>query len=351
MKRHRKLQREWPDSSIDESAPSLPSRRPARFAALAILTTQFFALTASAQAIDPDSRLRALDLAITGDALFVAGDYTSALERFTRASKLVNAPTLMLRQAECLEKLGHFVEAAATYSKAASYPIDESATEPFRAAVDMAKTRLSVVQARLARLELVIQASDPDAVLVTLNDLPVSAPLRQTALELNPGLYRLMAVSGRQSVTETVTLEAGSSRQVILRLLPSPVEHAVPMGTVVRESRPANARRGPTVGWVSLGVGAAGVLTGLATGIEVLRLKHDLDKKDCKGTVCGPEARDEVRTYDSLRVVSTVGFVVGGVGLAVGSALFYFTPRAAGSARARLTPWISIGGAGLSGSF
>ena len=87
------------------------------------------------------------------------------------------------------------------------------------------------------------------------------------------------------------------------------------------------------------------------TGLEVFRLKHELDKNGCVNSICGPEQRQDVHTYNSLRVVSTAGFIVGGVGLMVGGTLVYFTPHTARVGRQRLIPWLGIGSAGISGAF
>jgi hypothetical protein len=322
-----------------------------------LVAAQLFAVTARAQDIDPEVRQVALELAAGGDALFASGNYATALERFTRASELVTAPTLMVRQAECLEKLGRLVEAAEAYRKATQFPVGDNATEPFRLAVAAANGRIAAIEARVARLEVIVKAPDPDAVLVTLNDQPLSVPQRQKALELNPGQYQVRAKAGSQSAFEAVTLEEGSRMQVTLRLFPVAVSPAVPRSrpSTMHDSRApepkANTSLGLTLGWISLGVGAAGILTGIGTGVEVFHLRHDLDKSGCIDTVCGPEQQRDVRTYNSLRVVSTAGFVVGGVGLAVGSALLYFAPRTERAGRKHLTPWVGIGSVGLSGGF
>ncbi len=321
-----------------------------------LVVAHLFAVTARAQDIDPQVRQAALELATSGDALFASGNYEAALERFTRASELVSAPTLIVRQAECLEKLGQLVEAAAAYRKAAQFPVDDSATEPFRLAVATAQSRSAAIEARASHLEVIVQAPDPDAVLVTLNDQPLPVSQRQKALELNPGRYRVRATAGSQSAFEEVTLEEGSRRQVTLRLLPAAAPPAPPSSQPAivhdspREPKPSTSLV-PTLGWISLGVGAAGLLTGIGTGIEVFHLRHELDKSGCINTVCGPGQDGDVHTYNSLRVVSTSAFVVGGVGLAVGSALFYFAPRSDRAGREHFTPWVDIGSAGFSGRF
>ena len=356
VKRHRRLMH------VVTSRGAKPMCRPARIHRHAYLAASWllsagllFAVTAGAQEIDSQVRQAALALAARGDELFKNGDYAAALAEFTRAGELVSAPTLILRQAECLEKLGRLVEAAETFRKVAEFTLQDDATEPFQLAVTAAKERLVAVEARIARLEIIVQAENPGAAFVTLNDQPLSVTQRQKALELNPGRYSVKAVADSHSAFEEVILEPGTHKQVTLNLLPAASVAPRSNSSPAHDAHASAARGGTSLeyslGWVSLGIGAAGILTGAVTGIEVLHLKHELDRKGCVDTVCGSQQRQDVQTYNSLRLVSTTGFVVGGVGLAVGGALLYFTPRAERAGRDRLTPWLGIGSAGFSGSF
>lgn len=319
--------------------------------------------SAYAQEIDPGVRRAALEMAASGDSLFAQGDYAAALAQFTRAAELVTAPTLMLRQAECLEKLGRLVDAAEAYRHAADFAISETTTEPFRLAVANAKQRLTAVEARTAHLGLVIQAEHPESVLVTLNENPVSVPQRQNTIVLDPGHYRIRAIQGTESASSEVTLEEGSRVQVVLRLPiappavgtaetarpnpKAPPPAAAPPPATIRQHSSVHR----TAGWVSLSVGGVGVLTGLIAGFEVYHLKRELDHNGCIDSVCGPDQRQDVQTYNAMRVLSATGAIVGGLGLAVGGALLYFAPHAEPAASARITPWLGPSSAGIAGAF
>jgi hypothetical protein len=59
-----------------------------------------------------------------------------------------------------------------------------------------------------------------------------------------------------------------------------------------------------------------------------------------------------VDSLDFTRVVSTTGFVVGAVGLAVGIPLLLLGKEGSGAPQSSaLTPWVGPNGAGLSGRF
>src|SRR5689334_5824751 len=65
---------------------------------------------AFAQEDDPLKRSAARDLAIQGAEAYDAGDFSTALDRFTRASALVSAPTLLVMQARSFLALGRWLE-------------------------------------------------------------------------------------------------------------------------------------------------------------------------------------------------------------------------------------------------
>jgi hypothetical protein len=77
-------------------------------------------------------------------------------------------------------------------------------------------------------------------------------------------------------------------------------------------------------------------------------------KTTCNGNECPPSSASDLDIARSTATVSTIAFVAGGVGIAVGvSALLIGDKRAAEPAptTARVTPWIGFGSAGVSGTF
>ena len=106
-----------------------------------------------------------------------------------------------------------------------------------------------------------------------------------------------------------------------------------------------------TLGWVGLGVGAAGVVLGGITGLVASSKKSDLDSGDCLDGRCGPSERDEVESYNSMVTLSTVGFVVGGIGLAAGATLLLTAPSPNSESEAYVAPWVGIASAGIKGRF
>jgi hypothetical protein len=98
--------------------------------------------------------------------------------------------------------------------------------------------------------------------------------------------------------------------------------------TVDGASQPAPGTTQRTWGWVGVGLGAAGLAVGTIGGF-VLGSKHSSLLNDgCSSTTCvGSNYNDRVDSYNSWRTISTAGFVVGGLGTAVGITLLLTSPK------------------------
>jgi hypothetical protein len=60
--------------------------------------------------------------------------YAEALDRFDRAGTIIQAPTITLHAARSLDKLGRLIEAAERYRTCISTPLEDKASDAFRAA-------------------------------------------------------------------------------------------------------------------------------------------------------------------------------------------------------------------------
>jgi len=104
-----------------------------------------------------------------------------------------------------------------------------------------------------------------------------------------------------------------------------------------------------TAGWISLGIGGAGLLFGSVTGIVVLSKKSNLDSSgQCTGTQCQWPEHGSLTSYNSWRPLSTVGFVVGAVGTAAGVTLLLTTPK---RKEPGISAWLGPTSAGMGGMF
>lgn len=115
---------------------------------------------------------------------------------------------------------------------------------------------------------------------------------------------------------------------------------------------------GPSpLAYVAVGVGVVGVAVGT---VFLFQSNNSVDKANelCSlpGGSCPQARKNEIDSLDedarSQRSLSTVGFVVGGVGLAAGAILFGVTGGKKKTASTKtIQPWVGLGSAGMSGRF
>lgn len=253
-----------------------------------------------------------------GLALFGQGNWTDAFERFRVAEDLFHAPTLVLHMAHCKVELGQLLEARSLYRRVASEVLAADAPPAFAAAIDEARARLERLATRIPTAAFAVRGGGTGTRLL-LDGKP--APLSPDRVELDPGTHRIDATSeGARPLETTFQIAEGEAKtiDVPLERLPAPKPPPAP------PSR--SAPRGSVVpALVAFGIGAVGLGVGAATGAVVLGKVSDLRDR-CGGTVCPKKLEDERNSTRPLATVSTVGFVVGGVGVATGAVLVVLRP-------------------------
>jgi hypothetical protein len=99
------------------------------------------------------------------------------------------------------------------------------------------------------------------------------------------------------------------------------------------------------LGIVSLSIGAAGLITGGVAGILVLQ-KHSSLSTACYPDGCPVSESGDISSYHTLATLSTVGFIVGGVGAVAGLTLILTAPKAS-----PVTAYVGPLSAGVAGTF
>ena len=104
----------------------------------------------------------------------------------------------------------------------------------------------------------------------------------------------------------------------------------------------------------AFGIGAAGLVTGAVAGGLALSKRSSLDSVCTSAHACPLGESGDISSLQTTSTVSTVGFIVGGVGVVTG-ALFLLLLRpsstAEPSASGALVPYVGPAGAGLTGTF
>jgi hypothetical protein len=304
---------------------------------------------AGAQPIDPQARAAARSLVEDADRLWNDGDYAGALERFTRAHGLVDAPTIAIRQAECLEKLGRIVEASETYMAVSWLKLEPGAPDAFKRAVASAIERANALRGRMSMLELTIEGEDVEGAKVLVDGRAIHPALVGMSFPLDPGQRVIEVVKGNRKVSETVTIGERESKRLTLKLPPPKDEPVAPPSTKPQRSAELTSTQA-TWGWVTVGLGLTGLAVGTTTGFIAMGQRRSLDE-ECDDKRCPQTQKSNVDNYNSMRTVSTIGFGIGGVGVIAGLTLLLTTPAPEPEQQAGIRPWLGLASAGVEGRF
>ncbi|MBW2528042.1 MAG: hypothetical protein JRI23_27925 [Deltaproteobacteria bacterium] len=299
--------------------------------ALAIVlgATAGLVVEAEAQPVTAKKRWTARKLGGEGMDLFAAGDYGAALEKFAAADELVPAPTLKLRIARCLDKLDRMLEAAATYRSVIETELDRRAPAVHRKARKDAVPELAALREQIPTVRVIVKGPGAETAAVTIDGESLPADALGKKHELDPGTYVIEAERLDDGAVEKrqIVLSREQHEEVILRLPSDKTPGPTRTPEVALADDDGAAWR--LAGWIAVGVGGAALSVGSAVGVVVLVEEQDLLER-CADRQCPPDAHDDAEQFDTLRIVSTVGLVAGGVGVAAGVTMLLLAPGGEG---------------------
>lgn len=307
-------------------------------------------------------RATARTLAQEGYVALRDKDYATAADRFSRALALVQAPTLLRDLARAQVGLGKLVEAHENYSLIIRQGVAANAPAPWVQALADAKAEIATIPPRLPWITITV--TGPSEPTVTIDGVPIATASLGVKRPADPGRHEIRASApGYYTAKKTVTLEEGESVNIAFELEDAPPEAPPePQAPVAPPSQTPTepAWRKPSI-ITAFAVGGAGLALGSVTGILAIR-KHNQLSTDCPGGVCGRDQEAALESYHTVGKLSTIGFIVGGVGAATGVVLLLVKPQAETDAQTgrisrrprstvRVTPFIGVASAGVEGAF
>jgi hypothetical protein len=286
-------------------------------------------------------------LFLEGKRLAAEGKLAEACPKFAESNRLDRGAGTLIHLADCYEKNGQSASAWATFTDAASAAQALGRADWQR----LASTRAAALAPKLAKLTLRVSAP-VEKLEVTRDGALTSQASWGTPIPVDVGMHAVTASApGYQAFRATVLVKNdGERKEVVVALEPlSALSGGKPGGDPSRsQAGPGAAAPGSTqrtLGFVIGGVGVAGVAAGAITGL-VAMTKNNTSKRLCPndGACASADAVDANDGAKTFSTVSTIAFIAGGVGLAVGGVLLLTAPsaqrgtRAAGAPRLRVAP-------------
>jgi hypothetical protein len=325
-------------------------------------------LTLAVTAIASD-KTTARELAKQGLQAYDAGRYDEAVDKLSKAYEVVHVPTLAVNEARALVKVGKLVAASELYLEATRIPKDKSWQSTQEDAQRDAEKERNDLLPRIPRLKIIFKGVAAAAVSVSIDGTAVPQALVDSEQVVDPGERMVEGKRGSEVVKQSITLKEGDHGQVMLQFaqvatampptnsnVPKQPEKANQPAMVPMSSAPAKDKSGAsgqkTVGWVGVGVGGAGLVVGAVSGILASSKRSSiLDSNTCSADArhCAPSQSSDVNSYNSLRTVSSVGFIAGGVLAVAGVTLLLTAPKQESQPKVAL--WMTPTGAGVYGGF
>ncbi len=324
------------------------------------------------QTATPEDMASARVLGTEGVRLAEAGDCGAAIPKLEAAERLYHAPTTLDRLGECQVSVGRLVAGTESLNRVVREPLPAGAPAAFVSARQRAQQALAAALPRIAKLRIHVEGPPAEQAAVTVDGTSVPSALFDADRPTDPGSHEVRATSaGYRAVVTTVELAPGASAPVSLKLEPDPNAAPGPLAApgsaqvAAGSGQPASAPSAPVqsagghrgLGIGALVVGGVGLAVGSAFGVMALGNKSTLDGQDkCVNKVCpAASSQSDIDSLKSNATLSTIGFGVGIVGVVLGTVLLAMShenePAPAAPAAARVTPWVGLGTAGLRGSF
>jgi hypothetical protein len=326
----------------------------------------FVPTIAEAQTASPEDVAAARGLGTEGTRLADAGDCKNAIPKLEAAEKLFHAPTTLGRLGECQVATGKLVAGTENLNRVVRESLAPNAPAAFVAAKKRAEGVLAAAKPRIGTLRIHVDGPTADKITLTVDGLAVSTALLDADRPTDPGVHEVSATApgykpGQVSVNVGEAGQSAASLKLVAdpdavanSTTPATVGPTTPLGPTPAE-KPASSGNGMRIGsYVALGVGGVGVALGAIFGSMALGTKSKLDK-DCQNKICPTSSQSDVDALSTQSTVSTIGFIVGAVGVGAGVTLLVLSNKhqtTTGEApKPTVSPWVGLGSAGVRGTF
>ena len=303
----------------------------------------------------------ARDLGIEGQKAFEAGDFKTAEEKFRKADDIMKnkVPTLGIGYARAAAKNGHWVAAQEAYNRIILAGEPSTGNAPFHKSWEDAQKEVGDVAPHIAGIIIKVTNAPAD-VAVTIDGQPVPTAALGEKRAVDPGSHKISVTAAGYKPVEVTkeTAEGQPPPTVEVTLEKDPNAGAGDPSKTAGTNEPIRAEASTkgasqkTYAYIAFGVGGAGLLVGAITGAIALGKHSDL-KEACSTGTCPADQKSQLDSYHTMGTLSTVGFIVGAVGVGAGAVLFLTAPKETKPPETTgwIRPYIGFGTAGATGRF
>lgn len=293
----------------------------------------------------------------------LAGHFGTGCAFIKQSRDIDPRPGTQFTLAECYAKAGKYASAVEEYDKFLALqdtlPKDAQARQAQR--VEISKQQRDKLITQVPWLTVVLPASAPKTVVVTMDDKTFASNLLGIAFAADPGAHRFStSAPGGMVTSQEIDLQPGERRTLVLDVVgpaqepsssPEP-EPEMPPGDTGTSKRPT------TWAYVAGGIGIAGLATGAVTGIILLdKRKTVMDECRKKDGVwqCSEKGENAIKSAQNVYApIATIAIGVGVAGVAT-AAILWLTTGSKSTATAGLVPQFAVhtdgAAAGVQGQF
>jgi hypothetical protein len=277
--------------------------------------------------------------AATAEALFGQGrramdarSFREACPRFAESQKLDPAAGTLMNLATCEEKLGKLASAWQHWKEA----LDSLAPKDDR--IPFAQSRVDDLEKRLPRLRISLARDSGTGAKVFRDETELGAAGQGVLLPVDPGPH-LVTVRMPGHLVEKVTVVLAESEEKQIVVHPGPAELAA-------DPRVGGETLPRTLGWVTGGIGVAGIGTGVVTGIMLANANSTVEA-NCTGKICtNQRGIDAASSGQTLLLVNAAAWIVGATGIGLGA--YLLLSSSADRPTTAVVPSVTPDGAALS---
>jgi hypothetical protein len=251
-----------------------------------------------------------------------ANDWKGALQSFLAADAIMHVPTTGLEVARAEIELGQLVEAREKLLAVARLPVDGDEPRAFTEARATAKVLGAEIEPKIPSILVKLAgATDNPALKVTVDGVEVPSAALSVPRAVDPGHHVVaVRVGGGGAHEAQVDVQEAETKEVPLEV---PSGQASSTDTEAEPSSDTGTSNDRTSKWriptyVGFGVGGAGLIMGSITGLLAISDFNSAKKQGCVGNQCPPAANADLDKAGTMATLSTVGFIVAGVGVGAG---------------------------------